>query len=536
MRKIVAPIAMLLGLALLVLGIGQQTWWAPPTVVQATSAKVHDAAALTIIDPNIENISENGTELNIAADGEFRVALGRSHDVKAWVDDAAHQRIKGATLSDDGTPIIEVDKVEGETDIPDPTGSDLWVDVQEGTENMTYRFQHPEEGEWSLLLFVDGKEAAPTQFGTDYEVTPDTSASVAMVLVGIVFFLMGLAVLIGSKPQRTGRRRAEGAAAVIALGGLVATGLAVNPAPAQAQQQTAEAPAVIVDQQAQRIIEDVAEKVAQADEAKELSTPVNRRLSGAARELRESNYKARERASELNELPAIGTNIRAIAATSDPEFPRIIVAVTDNDDGDVPQMLTLRQASARQNYRLISATPMVPGSELDYVGLDSAGLVNVDPNAEDLSYEPEQFFQDLAKNLSNEDEVEELTAMFEENPYIQLIREDQENQVEENPDANVRFGRSLVKDTIHGVTLPDGSALVTGTLRQTTRISPEDGATLDLSDLTAKLLGEDTIETPLTVQKFEQYTVLIPENGSEADVQILGVSEVTRNASTRDDD
>lgn len=567
MRKIISPIAMLLGLALIVLGIGQQTWWAPPTVVSASSAKVHDAAALTVIKPNIEGISEDGVELTIKAEGDFKVAMGRTVDVEAWVGDAAHQNVVGLTETEDKTPLIEVEKVDGEDTVPDPTNSDLWVDVQEGSGSMLYRFSNADQDDkdWSLLLFTDGKSAAPTEFVTDYHVEPDRSGPVAVILVGIVFLLLGLAMLFG--PKRQGRRRRVEGAAAIAVTGVLAASLTQgalpasaapspnteSPSPTQTQspaetesaapegEETGngeegaenEGPRVqLVNSQVERILNDTAKKLESADKAQKVSSAVKRRLAGPALALREDNYTARTKASDLAKLAPVGTNVRTYAGTTDPEFPRQLLIVADQDKSDIPQLLFFEQRSARSNYRLVSATPMVPGASLDPIDPTQIGKATAKQSG--LVATPEKLFTDLAKNLSDDKQAKNLTSDLKENTYIQLIRQDQKKQVEDNPDAKVSFARSFEPDSLTGITLKDGSVLATGTLKSTMKSTPEDdGASLKLNDLTKELSGaeSDSTEQTLTVQKYEQYTVLIPAKDAEnKKIQVLGVSEVTRAA------
>lgn len=551
MRKILSPLALLLGVALVVLGIGQQTWWAPPPLIQATSAKVHDAAPLTVITPEVEGISEDGVELTIKADGKFKVAMGRTVDVEAWVGDAAHQKVTGLTEAEDKTPVIELDKIDGKKSVPDPSDSDLWVDVHEATDSMLYRFENADQQDkdWSLLLFTDGKDAAPTEFVTDYHVEPDHSGPVAVIMVGIVFLLLGLFLLRGPQRPKGRRRRIEGAATV-AVAGALALSLTQGAQPAQAQPSPSEsatpsesaspketdagaAPKVqLVAAQAERIINDTADKVAAADKAQKISTAAKKRLGGAAEKLRASNYAARKKAKDLAKLAPIGTNLRTFAGTTDPGFPRQLLIVSDQGKSDIPQLLFFEQKSARSNYRLVSATPMVPGSSLDPIDPTQIGTVSAKQTG--LVATPEKLFTDLAKNLSDNKQAKYLTTDLKDNTYIQLIRKDQDDQKKNNPDAKVSFARSFDKSSLTGIQLKDGSVLATGTLRYTTKTVPEDGATLKLDKLPKELTGStaESVEQTLTVQKEEQFTVLIPaKDAAEKKIQVLGVTEVTKNAS-----
>lgn len=553
MRKILSPLALLLGAALLVLGIGQQTWWAPPTLIQATSAKVHDAAPLTVISPEVEGISEDGVELTIEADGKFKVAMGRTVDVEAWVGDAAYQKIVGLTEAEDKTPVIEVEKVAGEKSVPDPSDSDLWVDVQEGTDSMLYRFENADQQDkdWSLLLFTDGKAAAPTEFVTDYHVEPDRSGPVAVILVGIVFLLLGLFLLRGPQRPQGRRRRIEGAASIAVAGALV-LGLAQGAQPALAQpspnkstspsetadstepaeNQADSAPKVqLVAAQAERIINDTAEKIAAADKAQKFSAGTKKRLAGAAQKLRQDNYAARKKSKDLAKMAPIGTNLRTFAGTTAPEFPRQLLIVSDQGKSDIPQLLFFEQKDARSNYQLVSATPMVPGSSLDPIDPTQIGSVTAKQTG--LVSTPQKLFTDLAQNLSDEKKAKYLTKDLKDNTYVQLIRKDQDDQKKNNPDAKVSFSRSFDKDSLTGIQLKDGSVLATGTMTYTTKTAPEEGATLKLDKLPKELTGSSaaSVEQTLTVQKDEQFTVLIPsKDAAEKKIQVLGVTEVTKSA------
>ena len=197
-------IAFVLGLVALGIGIGQLTVWAPEETQTAHSDAVEEAP-LTIITDGIIDPEEEREDFTIEAEGEYTVALARIDDIEAWVDDAAHNRITEIGESAEG-PEIVTEHVEGETEVPDPSASDLWAAAESADGPMNYPWVAPDpSGDWALLLFVDGEEPAPTEVSAEVQETPDHTVGIVLIVVGALLILLALALFY----RALGSRRKE---------------------------------------------------------------------------------------------------------------------------------------------------------------------------------------------------------------------------------------------------------------------------------------------------------------------------------------
>src|SRR5699024_2563924 len=138
-------------------------------------------------------------------------------DIEAWVDDAAHNRIEGidTDVARGEDPSVVSTFVDGEAEVPNPAGSDLWVATQTVTDEVTQRWTPAEEGEWGVLIAANGTDAAPTQFSATWvNIEPDSPWIMPLQVGGIVLIVLGVGLLIWRfvdfrrRAKRTSGRRA----------------------------------------------------------------------------------------------------------------------------------------------------------------------------------------------------------------------------------------------------------------------------------------------------------------------------------------
>lgn len=197
-------IAFVLGLLALGLGIGQLTVWAPDET-QTAHTEVSEEAPLTIITDGVIDPEDEREDFTIEAEGEYTIALARIDDIEAWVDDAAHTRVTDVEQGAEG-PEIAAEHVEGETEIPDPGDSDLWAAVETTEGPMNYRWVAPDpSGDWAVLLFVDGEEAAPATISAEVPETPNHTLGIVLIVAGALLILVALALFY----RALGGRRKE---------------------------------------------------------------------------------------------------------------------------------------------------------------------------------------------------------------------------------------------------------------------------------------------------------------------------------------
>lgn len=215
MRFVYTIIAFVAGLALLGLGIHQLTAETEETHVIETEGS--EDAPFTVITNDVIDAEAGREEFTIEAEGEYLIAVGRTYDIEAWLDDAAHNRITGIEDSEDPgqSSRITAEYIDGETDVPDPTDSDLWVSVETAEGEMPYRWDTPdEEGDWALLIYREDDQAAPAAITATETVTYSHTGGVALLISGSLVILLALGLFYWAVGAP--RRKKEAAAAAAA--------------------------------------------------------------------------------------------------------------------------------------------------------------------------------------------------------------------------------------------------------------------------------------------------------------------------------
>lgn len=563
-RKIFSAIAIILGLAALVVGIGQRTVWAPPETLTA-SLEQPAAAPVTLLESGIGTVSGHPTEITIKAEGKFSASLVRSADAEAWVGKAAHTSITGINAEEQS---IEATSETGEKEVPNPAGADLFQSTENAEKTMTYRWTNPDEGSWTLLLAADGKAAAPTDVSVTWPGDTATPFSMPLIIAGALLLVAGIALAAVRTTPRNGskggggrrsavRSPATGAtpvvpapkdgpgtvakvvatASVLALalvpaGPALASGVPADPSAVSTQEEPNTYP-VVLQKQLERILGEVSTSVAKADKSKN-AKGLESRTTGALKVLREGNYKLRNDDVKIDGPAAIDTSvIRSAAVPTDDgaTFPRSIVVVTAKDSGasTIPTALTLTQAGPRENYKLAFATPMLPGSEFPGIGVGDQSVKLLKDDADSLIMTPKQALERLAGYM--DDPKSKHADSFAENAFLTLNAKDQKALVDANKDAKISFKRSVnTKDTVV-VAAPDGGALVSGNFTSMTTAKPkEDGGTIGLDKTTAKIVGVKDTKKGIEISYGEPMMLYIPAKGSKEKVQLVAAEVITKGA------
>ncbi|GED05622.1 hypothetical protein AUR04nite_11540 [Glutamicibacter uratoxydans] len=565
MRKVISVIAMLLGAAALVVGIGQKTFWAPPETVTATMPQLDGTAPLTLIESSVNSEKLAPVELVITGDGEFTASLGRSFDVDSWVGDAAHVSVTGI---DTENHQMQASFVDGKKEVPNPKGGDVFFDSQTADGTMTYRWTAPDSGDWSLLLAADGKADAPTNISVTYANNAAMPFALPLIIAGALLLVFGLALLV----MRTGKGAAAPAAkstsqhsiAAAAVVALAVSGVAVPmapkddasatptesaatetpatetaPAEATASGEGAEqaAPAafpVVTEEQLTRILADVQKQVGKADDEQDAKA-LEARAAGAFKYIRSSRYDILKDDIKVTKPLALNTSVLRSAAvpnTSEAKFPRVISVVTakDADAETLPIALTLVQNSARDNYKVVFAEQMLPGASFPGIAVGDPSIKQLDAKAEGLQQTPAQALKSLADVLSNE--KSKAAGKFADSEFIKAIHADQKDESKEANEAKVKYSRSVTEGDTKAVSTPDGGAIVTGKLNQKAVFErTEDSDPLKgKDDLTKKLLGKASSTGDVEINYAEPVMIYVPAEGSDEKIQLIAAEVVLLNA------
>jgi hypothetical protein len=546
----------LLGLLTLLAGIGQKTIWAPSETFTASAPSGAAEAPLTVIDQKLRTQQGGTVKINVEGDGNFLLAVGRPDDVAAWVGQTAHNTVTGVSEKKDA---LVVEHAAGDATAPNPAGSDLWVSTESASGELQYSWTPPADGEWSLLLATDGTQPAPSSISMTFPNDTSTPWAVPLMVIGGLLILAGIALAILSARKRDGegsghgspfarRARAKAEAkpgsrlgmvsgsmvtAAVTAAVVAGTGLAANaattPAPAPTTEPAA-APAqpaspVLLDAQFRRILEQVSSATDAGDGAKD-AAKLAERVGGTELEVRTQNYKIRSQVGTYEaRMPVRSTKLLTTVVTSDRSWPRSVLAVTQGDGNVVPQLLTLVQPSARENYKLTETTPLQPGTT--FPAIDRNGTETLAANdKEGLLYSGEEALGGLADRLTNpESSFKDKVVEGESSPYIADTLSYQAEVVASGANGNFSFTHKVVPESTVVFRTADGGALVMGRINFGFDGTPKaSGDKLTIGDDAAALAGGKETTTGMVLNFAESMAVYVPAAGSTDPIRLVAAT------------
>ncbi len=586
--KVAVPI-IVAGLVLMLLGIGVRTIWKPAETLTISTAGDTRSAPVTVIMPAVRGEQGGDLEVTVEGDGPFTLAVGRSSDVEAWVGDAAQVSITG-TVGD----TLAAHHTEGEPAVPDPGGSDLWVSETSSAGRASYRWSEPVEGDWSILLATGGDVPAPTDISVTRPNDRSTPLALPLLVGGALVVVLGLAVLFSAPRGRLDRGAAAKDRGASAFGGqgapgrsgvvsasiarrsstlviglaaagsllLAVPGLALAPGVGTTAMATATAtatatasatdgpplatgapspgsaasgPPVVLDSQLQRILAAVAVTVADADAAADPER-LAPRVDAAARDLRAGAYAVGAKdAAATPPAPVAAAPVLLEMIPTGVQWPRTLAVLTQGAGNPVPQALVLEQESARENYRLVAAVPMLP--EVTFPTPPPPGATGPIPLDEPgaLTLAPQEAVTALADVLS--DPSGRRAGVFEEDPFTGTITGVQAD-ISAAPGSSgttVSFSHSAQDQQTRALPTGDGGAVVFGYLTQTYSSVPSSAAgRLDLDGTVYETLtGAATSRTGIDVIRGEAVMMYVPPAGSGDAVRVVGAVQQLLSAELR---
>ncbi|WP_186764214.1 hypothetical protein [Arthrobacter yangruifuii] len=570
MRKKFAVPLIVLGVLLMLVGIGQRTFWAPPETesVSVDPRSSEESAAVTVLEPELLADYPDGVDITVRSEQPFTLAVGRANDVQAWVGDASATRVGPG---EDGLSLTVGTDRTGIT-APNPAGSDLWVVEKSGEGELSYAWEAPAEGDWRILLAADGTAAAPTDITLSWESDATSPFAVPLIVAGALLAVLGLALAFlrsgsdgprrggnrstepgtepsGPQPKDTqskdtapkdtapsvsgttsafaaasGRRRpaflAAAAAAVLVAGSAPAAAVAEDSAPRSRP--------VIVDSQLTRILDSVAGTVQAGDAAKDASL-LAPRVGGAAYAMREANYAvAAKSADHSAPVPVAAETLRTQSIGTAAGWPRTVVAVTQGKDNPVPQALLLVQDSARDNYKLVSAVQMLPASTFPQPPAADAGADQIRTESDNgLAMSPQFAVEALADSLTVPDGSQKDT--FAANRFSEdVVKFQQQVQTDsKNEFASNKFRHAADPLATYALRTDDGGALVFGYLYNSFSSTPKEaGDTVNLEGTVYEALtGKPSTDKGIDVLHGEAVMLYVPAAGGTSQALVVGASQ-----------
>ncbi len=139
-RRVIVALLALAGLAALVVGVGLRTVWLPDDEV-TSSVDISEGGPVAITAPGVPEMRDGPVTVTAtsADDGPVLLARGREADVSAWVEGARHTVVTGL----ESPSAFSTEVVDGETSVPDPVTSPMWVQSETGTSSVTMTWDPP---------------------------------------------------------------------------------------------------------------------------------------------------------------------------------------------------------------------------------------------------------------------------------------------------------------------------------------------------------------------------------------------------------
>lgn len=336
--------------------------------------------------------------------------------------------------------------------------------------------------------------------------------------------------------QREGRRSrawkgliAVGAALGLALPSQVAWAdtSAEKSEEATAKAEEEEAYSILVTTQLERIMSDVSDVAAEGDKKRD-AKKLESRFEADALNLRQDLYSALKKKVRLNDnlVPPISKKVVTAAVPVDRGFPRTVMAVTTGSNKDLPVIVTLKQANARSQYKVVSAVPMVEGATFP-------GIAVGDPEVRAVSgggkkggpMSPEDALKQFSSALG--DAKSGAAKKFAKSPMVdQLRKANSETKKSYEGDGKGKFTTDYKVNakSANALKMPDGSVMVSGLVTETMRMTPEkDGGKTKLAGFIREFVGKEETDKPVEARLTIPVVINI-KDGKPAEV--VGMSYV----------
>lgn len=291
-------------------------------------------------------------------------------------------------------------------------------------------------------------------------------------------------------------------------------------------------PAVTVPQM-ERIMRRVAVFTTEVDESRDAER-LTERFTGPALEARQANYKIRGVNADHPKLPAIPAAPLTLTLPQQASgWPRTVLTIAQNSDDETvaPTALVLQQETPRDNYKILYATALVPDADVPEVAPASIGAPPINPEFKGLVMPTGQVATAYADVLLKGSESEFAEFFDTENDPIlaQLGPEGQQAIAADLPEtADIAFSNAVGDSPTVALATNDSGALVTVSLTQTEKVTPNDGGTIgfEAGAPGAALSGFDEKSAKGVQREIGiQLMFYVPAIGSDEQIRLLGWSE-----------
>lgn len=576
MRFIAAIVTFVIAFLLIGFGIAQRTVFAAPDNVTA-SLQLKDDATVTVIDS--KTLHSNAGRQSVAISGAPNVfaAYGRTEDVLAWVGKAGYNKIG---FNPDTSKLTNKFVKGKETVVPDPHGSDLWLDEFSRAKSLNFTVNVPND--ISIIVVSDGTKPAPSNVSIRWPLDNSTPWSGPLILGGIVVLIISLGLYLwalvhsrrkrgprrkspkmpkvprqrGYRPRKAqssppapgGRRSAKrsmvAAGPIVLVGLLALSGCSAQAAPKAATGGSSAAPtptasasvATPKDQkppavsvpQLRVIVDRIAAVTTKADATLDPEL-AKTRFDGAALALRTANYAIRKVDNTVAAPAAILTQKIGVTLPQQTDtWPRAVFTVTQNPAVKTapPVALMLVQKSARENYKVAYATTLEPNAKVRALAPANVGAPPVSPDSKFLVMAPDKvamaYGDILAKGPESASAKDFDTS---KDTFIGPYGLDSRKKLQAALPATAAldFANTDGPDASIALGSNDSGAIVAVSLNETVTVKPvEAGAAINPEGQVKSLSGLTGTTKGTQSIYGDQLLFYIPAAGSKAKVILLG--------------
>lgn len=586
MRLVSAILILLTSIMALGSGIALRTVWAGPDSI-VKSVNIDHTAPAVLIDGNTLTAypgRQTITAIDDQGDPESGVVLvyGRSTDVIAWVTPA---RFTAVRHNQETGELYAVPRLGQESTLPNPLGSDLWLDQYRETDAV--RTSLTADSGITVAVFADGERAAPESIEISWPLDNVSPVSGVLVALGIVamavgFVLLGLALTdvrrrrgprrkITLAPKRRAPRRgpygsrrgATGSArgrrmtrsiALIPLLGIALAGGCVGPESGPGGENTLSPPTAqrdadldgdnsdgadggatpagpypaVTQAQFERIMARVSNQVALADQNLDAQLLADR-LSEPSLSHRSSQYRLRSWDSELGQLVGIPAEpIRLLVPQQTSSWPRTVVAVIqEGPELNAPTVaVVLRQETPRENYLVSYATLLAPDVVLPPFPPADVGSPRLARDSKLVSLSPEEtvsLYGDVLRRGPESRGWLDFDTLTDD--LYALVGPDGRELRRESFGSQLELSADIVPTDYPIVALAtaDSGALVFGTLEEIEQVRPlESGATINATPSVRALTDLPSSSEGFVARYEMQIVWYVPPIGSDERARVVG--------------
>jgi hypothetical protein len=572
-RFIAAIVCFVIAFGMIAYGIAQRTVLAEPASFTA-SADIHSKATVTLIDSKTLQSLPGRQKVDIAGSGGVFAAYGRTPDVRAWVGDTKYNRIGYNSSTRKLTSTLIAGKA---TKVPDPIGSDLWLDEFSHSKALSFTVNVPDG--ITVIIVSNGTKPAPADVSVTWPLDNRTPWAGPLIVGGILLLLIGAALYLWAlhhlrrsrgprrktpkmpkvprqrgykqpKPRAvTSGRRSAGRRAFAVVPLFLVTMLALTgcspelwpqfmggakdstPAPVVTSSapvgEDLQAPAVTAPQ-LKNIVAQISAVAAKADADKN-STLAATRFEGAALSLRVANYAIRNADNTYAALPAIpATTVELDLPQQTDSWPRTVFTVVQNtsDKTVAPVAMMLVQDAPRDNYKVDYAVALEAKAKLPDVAPANIGAPRELPDSK-LQLLPPSKLALAYGDIIEKGTPSEYTKYFDlsKDKLIPLIGSAyRQSQIAALPTtASMSFANSNGPGAVIALGSNDSGAIVTVELNETVTVTPtEPGAAVNPEGAVKSLSGI-TGSTKGTVAVYgDQLLFYVPKASSKSKISLLG--------------